>query len=349
LKKSHIGFVLAALIILGGALFAYRMDDSGFSWNEFVASLAGVRWVWLVASLPPILLTYVVRALRWRVFLLPVAPHASLWKITTATCIGFTAVVLFGRAGEAVRPYLIARSHDVPISTQVAGWLVERILDTLMVMLLFGVALAQVAGSGYSVVPGPKMRIVLETGGWLAGLTAAVCLAVLVGMRLFRGQVHTRIADSLEFLPERLVGRIRDFFAAFDEGMQSTRETSSVVLLIVYTVATWLLVGTAFFCVFRAFPAIAALSVSDVVMILGFVCFASVLQIPGVGGGIQIATVLVLTEMYHATLEVSSGVALVLWASGFLSIVPIGLILAFHEGIKWRNMRHVGEESLYKI
>ena len=104
-----------------GATFAYRVEGSGFSWNEFVASLAGVRWLWLAASLPPILLTYFVRALRWRVFLLPVAPHASLWKITTATCIGFTAVVLFGRAREAVRPYLIARSHEVPISTQVAA------------------------------------------------------------------------------------------------------------------------------------------------------------------------------------------------------------------------------------
>jgi uncharacterized protein (TIRG00374 family) len=325
------------------------MDDSDFSWNEFATSLRGVQWGWLAASLPLILSTYFMRALRWRVFLRPVAPHASLWKITTATCIGFTAVLLFGRAGEAVRPYLIARSHEVPISTQVAAWLVERILDTLMVMLLFGVALAQVAGSGYSVVPGPKMRIVLETGGWLAGVTAAVCLAVLIGMRLFRGEVHNRIAGSLEFLPARLVGRIRDFFAAFDEGMQSTRESASIILLIMYTVGTWFLVGAAFFCVFRGFPALAAFSFSDVIMILGFVCFASVLQIPGVGGGMQLATVLVLTEMYHVTLEVSSGVALVLWASGYLSVLPVGLILAFREGIQWRNMRHVGDQTLQKI
>ena len=334
-------------MILAGAIFAYRTDPSGFAWHEFVASLTGVHWLWLAASLPPILLTYLVRALRWRVFLRPVAPHASLWKITTATCIGFTAVVLFGRAGEAVRPFLIARDHHVPISTQVAAWLVERILDTLMVMLLFGLALAQVAGSGYSAVPGPKMRIVLETGGWLAGVTAAVCLAVLIGLRVFRGQVHTRIADALTFLPEPLVVRIRDFLAAFDEGMQSTRESSSIVPLIAYTVATWFLVGASFFCVFRAFPALAGFNASDVVMILGLVCFASVVQIPGVGGGMQIATILVLTEMYRVTLEVSSGVALMLWLLSFLSIVPIGLILAFQEGIQWRNMRHVGESPGY--
>jgi len=63
----------------------------------------------------------------------------------------------------------------------------------------------------------------------------------------------------------------------------------------------------------------------------------------------QIATVLVLTELYGVSLEAASGIALVLWIITFVVIVPLGLGLAFHEGIKWRNMRHVGEESLYKI
>jgi hypothetical protein len=216
-----------------------------------------------------------------------------------------------------------------------------------MVMLLFGVALTQVADSGYGLNPGPKMRIALETGGWFAGITSLACLGVLIGLRLFRGEVHTRIGDALTFLPEPLVGRIRDFFAAFDEGMESTRDRSSMVSLVAYTVGVWFLVGGAFYCVFRAFPVLDSLSFSDIVMTLGFVCFGSVLQIPGVGGGIQLVTILVLTEMYHVSIEASTGVALFVWLSSFLSIVPIGLLLAFQEGIKWRNMRHVGDAPEY--
>jgi hypothetical protein len=99
--------------------------------------------------------------------------------------------------------------------------------------------------------------------------------------------------------------------------------------------------------VLRAFPVLDSLSFSDIVMTLGFVCFGSVLQIPGVGGGIQLVTILVLTEMYHVSIEASTGVALFVWLSSFLSIVPIGLLLAFQEGIKWRNMRHVGDAPEY--
>ena len=60
-------------------------------------------------------------------------------------------------------------------------------------------------------------------------------------------------------------------------------------------------------------------------ILLGFVAFGSVVQIPGVGGGMQIATVLVLTEFFGIGLEAASGIALVLWIITFVAIVPIGL------------------------
>ena len=52
-------------------------------------------------------------------------------------------------------------------------------------------------------------------------------------------------------------------------------------------------------------------------------------------------TVLVLTEFFGITLEAASGIALVLWIITFVVIVPLGLVLAFHEGIQWRNLRHI--------
>ena len=45
-------------------------------------------------------------------------------------------------------------------------------------------------------------------------------------------------------------------------------------------------------------------------------------QIPGVGGGMQIVTVLVLTEFYGVGLEAASSVALTLWLISFVVIVP---------------------------
>ena len=40
-----------------------------------------------------------------------------------------------------------------------------------------------------------------------------------------------------------------------------------------------------------------------------------------------------------SALEAASGIALILWMMTFVIIVPVGLILAFHEGLRWRNLK----------
>ncbi len=344
MKKRHLGAGVGVLAIVAAAVFVvYRWRHSGFVWKKFVEVFSGVNWSWLTLALALILITYVGRAMRWEIMLRPLSNRVRLWRLVVATCIGFTAVVLFGRAGEPVRPYLIARKEGVSFSSQVAAWLVERILDLLMVLLIFGVALTQISRSG--IQPGPHIRSALEAAGMLAGITGALSLALLLGLRYFRGTIRVRLIEALSFLPDVLHERVAKFLHAFEEGMQSTQRKSYVFLLVAYTVIEWLVVAGSFFCVFRAFPATSGMRITDVIIALGFVCFGSVLQIPGVGGGMQIATVLVLTEFYGISLEAASGIALVLWIITFVVIVPLGLAMAFHEGIKWRSLRHIEESS----
>ncbi len=212
-------------------------------------------------------------------------------------------------------------------------------LDLLMVLVIFGMALTQVSRS--AIEHGPRVKIVLEAGGYMAGLIGAACLALLLGLRQFRGNVQKRLMDGLSFLPALVSARIAKALQSFGEGMESMRSGTRTALLVFYTVAEWCIIAAAFGCVFKAFPATHELGVTDVVILLGFVCLGSIVQIPGVGGGMQIVTVLVLTEFFGVTLEAASGIALVLWIITFVVIVPLGLVLAFREGIQWRNLRHI--------
>ncbi len=270
----------------------------------------------------------------------PLRLDASLWRIFKATAIGFTAVVLFGRAGEAVRPYLIAKNEGVSFSSQVAAWLVERILDLLMVLLIFGIALTQVSHG--SIQPGPKIKLALQAGGYTAGLTGVACLALLIAMSQFRGRVQQRLVGALAFLPQPMLGKVEKFLVSFEEGMQCMRTMSSTLLLVVYSIIEWVVIAAAFMCVFRAFPVTSPLRVTDIVILLGFVAFGSAVQIPGVGGGMQIATVLILTEFFGIGLEAATGIALVLWIISFVSIVPVGFDSGvLLKGLKWRNLRNL--------
>jgi uncharacterized protein (TIRG00374 family) len=338
--KRRLGVLFAiAATAVAVAFVLYRWRTSGFSWNAFVDSLRNVDWNWLAVALVLILATYIGRALRWEVMLRPLAKQASFLRVLSATCIGFTAVVLFGRAGEPVRPYLIARQEGVSFSSQIAAWVVERILDVLMILVIFGIALTQVSRS--AIRSSPHIQITLQAGGAAAGVAGLACLALLVGLRQFHGSVQKRLLEALSFLPAPMLQRVQEFFAAFGEGMQSTRSSAFTFLLVGYTIIEWIVIAGCFYCVFHAFPATASLGFTDIVIVLGFVSFGSVLQIPGVGGGMQIVTILVLTEFYGVALEAASGVALMLWLISFVVIVPVGLGLAFHEGIKWRSLKHI--------
>lgn len=334
---------MAIVLVVLAALAVYRWWESGFDWAEFVRTFRGVHLGWLAASIVTVLSTYLGRALRWQVMLRPLRRRSSLRNVLTSTAIGFTSVVFFGRAGEFVRPYLIAVKEKVPFSSQMAAWLLERVLDLLMVLLIFGVALSQVPRTGLT--PGPNLRIVLQAGGVILGVAGGGCLLLLLIFRNFSEPAQKRLMDAITFLPERYQARIGQILGAFSSGFGSTRGSNALLLLLLFSVVEWMLIVLCFVFLFRAFPAMARFSLMDITIFLGFVSLGSAVQIPGIGGGMQVSAVLVLTELFGLTLESSTGFALALWGVTFVTIVPFGVVLAFLEGLNWRKLSQVSEEA----
>src|ERR1700722_17088411 len=131
---------------------------------------------------------------------------------------------------------------------------------------------------------------------------------------------------------------------AFSQGLQGTRNPQSLVLLLLYTVLEWTLIIAAYYALFRSFPISAQFRITDVVIILGFMAFGSIVQIPGIGGGVQIVSIAVFTEIYGLPVEAAAGLAVFIWIITFVVIVPIGLICAFHEGLTWRKFRQLPKD-----
>ena len=121
------------LAILAVLVYIQFRHWSEFDWPTFwkegrkLGQAPGIFHILHAIAL--IFLAYVMRAIRWKIFLKPVRPNASWWKLTAPTIVGFTGLALFGRPGEMIRPYLIARREDLPFSSQLAVWAIERIFD----------------------------------------------------------------------------------------------------------------------------------------------------------------------------------------------------------------------------
>ncbi|WP_394766643.1 lysylphosphatidylglycerol synthase transmembrane domain-containing protein [uncultured Paludibaculum sp.] len=316
---------------------------NGFDSEAFLATLRHADWRWLVAAWVLAIASYYGRVLRWMVMLRPIAPAARVADIFAATAIGFSAVVLLGRPGEFVRPYLIARAAQVPVASQLAAWLLERIYDTLIVLAIFGYALAAVVQSGQKV--GPTLHWVLQTGGWFTGITCTLCMAVLIGLQRYSDRLEDRLRGALTILKEHHQERLLPVLAAAMDGLRSTRSAKSMALLYGYSALEWFIIYLCYHALFLAFPATTQLGVTSTLVYIGFVAFGGFVQIPGIGGGFQIVAVLVLTEFFHIGMEQATGIALVTWAITLIGIMPLGVILAFREGLSWGKLREVEREA----
>jgi uncharacterized protein (TIRG00374 family) len=340
---SHAGkawrWALAAAFLIAAGLWVWheRWQHTRFEWGAFGASFLHLHWGWLLLAVLLSLATYYGRALRWAVMVEPLQPHPSTWRIFRATTVGFAVVVLLGRPGEFVRPYLISLREKLPFSSQLAAWFLERLCDLLAVLLVFGFAVSQIHTSRAAL--GGPLRWVLETGGYVGGFLAVVCLVLLIMLGRFSGVMRRRLLDALSFLPARHHARTERIVTAFMDGTAAAKTQGSVIRLSFYTVVEWVLIVLCFVCLLKASSSTAAMSLQDVLILMGFVAFGSVVQIPGVGGGIQLVTVIVLTELYRVPIEPATSLAIVMWAVTLVAIVPVGLLFAFQDGLNWRRIK----------
>lgn len=337
-----IALVVAVVALLIWFL-ATQVATRRFDWQLAGRTFTHVQWSWVAISLVPIFGTYYGRALRWSVFIRPIKPNPSIRNLLSATIVGFTAITLFGRPGEFVRPYLIARKEQLPVTSQFAAWVLERIFDLLMALLLFAFALSRVQSSGMHV--GEKLTYVLAAGGKVGGVLGGVILLILLSLRHFAEPLRVRLLGMLHRLPEKRIARFEKPLNALFQGVESMRSDSAMFLVFVYSVLEWVLICLCYWCLVQSFNNVIHLSLEDVLILMGFVSFGAVVQIPGVGGGLQVVAVLVLTELFGIRFELASAFAMFLWLLTFVAIVPLGLIVALKEGLDWHSLRRIGQEE----
>jgi len=222
-----------------------------------------------------------------------------------------------------------------------AAWLLERVYDLLAVVLIFGFALTRIPQNA---ALGPALQWALETGGYAVWILALVCVGVLFVLRQYSGFARRRITEALEFLPAAQHQKVSQFVDSFVRGIEATRSTRAAFLLLFYTVVEWLLIGVCYYCLFKAFPATAGRGWMDVLAFMGLVAFGSIVQLPGIGGGMQVVAVITLTELLGTPLEAATGIALALWIITFVVIMPVGLLFACYEGLSWRKIKELEKE-----
>jgi uncharacterized protein (TIRG00374 family) len=89
-------------------------------------------------------------------------------------------------------------------------------------------------------------------------------------------------------------------------------------------------------------PHLSNMDVSHVVLLMGFSMVGSVVQLPAVGGGSQLAVIGALQVIYGIPPELAVSCGILLWLVTFMACIPVGLFFAHREHV---SLRKVSAES----
>ncbi len=335
-SRRHISWILGLIVVCLAVTYSVSTNPQWRTFDTalFLRSFQNVDWGWISLAFLAVYTTYGTRALRWRILMQPVKPNPSLRNLLAATIIGFAAIGVMGRAGEFVRPYLVARKENVPVTSQMGVWLFERSFDTFAVLAAVAFAI------GHAEVGDSRLQRSLDSSGHLVGV-AIICLVLL--MILLRGYyeaISRRLVQVLRFLPKPRLEAVESVREVFGHGLSGIRDIRSVVLCLMLSAAQWLLIAAAYYAILSAFGGV-NVTLSRAVVFMGVVMAGSMLQIPAVGGGLQVASILALTEMFQVQVEVASSLSVLIWALTFLAVIPQALVLVVWEGWSWRKLREL--------
>jgi hypothetical protein len=335
--RSRLRAAVVLLLTVGLLAFFLRGVNLGEVWEKTREADARL----LVLAVGVTLMTYVLRAFRWQYLLAPIG-SARFSTAFPATVMGFAASFLLpGRPGEVLRPYLLAKWEHLPATACFATVILERLLDLLTVLLLFGVFVLLVDPASLSGDPAVYAKV--KMGGLLA---AAASIAGLLVFFFLAGHPEQLGAWALRIervLPAKLARVVASLVESFAQGLAVMRRPAHLLGSLLLSLPLWLSIALGIFVTSRAFHMTFGYLGSFLVMTLLVVGVA--VPTPGQVGGFHTAYKIAVMTFFGATESTAVGAAIVLHAVSFVPVTLLGLFFMAREGLSLGRMREMAAEE----
>lgn len=252
-------------------------------WQDVRREVGAADWRLIALALVVICTTYLLRALRWRVLLAPLAP-ARLLDLFAATTVGFGAIFSVGRAGEVLRPaFLPLRDPRVRPTAAFVTIGVERICDTAAVVVIFALNLlwfrAPVGGD-------PAAYALVRRAGLLLLAALVVGIVALLLLRRHAAAINAWL-EAHTPRRSRLLGRVvkvaSGLLTQLAQALGVLTDGRALVVVVGWTALLWAVIAAGNCLVLRAFHL--PFGLSETLFVLGWALVGSLVPTPGGAAG----------------------------------------------------------------
>lgn len=337
-SKNFIKILISLILVV--ISIKYSLKDINF--EELKSILKTTNFGIALLPIPIILLSHLFRAFRWKVMLNPIKEGINSLNLFSAVMIGYAAnsALPIPRLGELLRPYVISKKENLSFSSVFATIVIERILDLIFLIFLFGVSFITLSKKIVNILPNdinPNNLIIL------------VLLFVLILLTSFYPPFFLLIINKIiKPISLNVSIKLLNIFEKFKLGLIVIKKPSAYVRLIFDSFVIWFLYAVPLYITFFAFEFQNDLH-------LGIVDAFMLLIISGIGvtiaptpGAIGVYHILVSTAMvqlYGIPKEVGLAYATVVHIINYLLQIIVGGIYFMRENINIGSISNLSSEN----
>ena len=321
--RIGLGIAISAFFLI----LAFRGQDFG----EILDSLRETNLWWAIPALGLYFSGVYLRAVRWRILLRPIAPHATSRQLFPIVVIGFMANNLLPlRAGEIVRSVVIGREFKVRKTGALATIAVERIFDGITMLAFLAVSMVFVS-----------LTSELQH---LAIISFLIFAGLLLGMVLltFAGDFVSRVLQLvLGPLPGGLSQKVEQMAEAFLGGLGVLKSRGDLAKVVATSIGAWGLEASMYYLLAVGFGAQVREAMTGAVTLLttGVANLSTLIPgAPGYIGQFEYGVKLVLNGAFGVVESQALAYAILVHAALYFPITVLGLIEWFRRSLSVRDL-----------
>jgi uncharacterized protein (TIRG00374 family) len=278
--NKSLGRALKFVFFLGLGIFLVWLITHKLTpgqWHRIRDAFRGGHYWFLVPGCLIGCAGFLLRALRWRLLIMPLGYKTGVFTIFCAVMIGYIANLAVPRLGEVTRCGMISRYERLPVNKVIGTMVTERTTDlACLVLIMAFTVLTQISLVGHFFYVNVTQKILaffndgdLSHHLLVVGAIVLVVGAVWLVLRLCR---HTRWRRRLHLA-----------LRGVKAGILSVKRMKQKKLFILYTVLIWITYLSMIYFGFLCFSATSALGLWPSLSVLSFGSVGMIITQGGIG------------------------------------------------------------------
>lgn len=302
--------------------FSFR----GVDWKEFWRVLLQCKWSYVALAMAAGVLSFIFRALRWRLLLLPEEPGTRRIDCYDGFAVGKLCDFAVPHIGEFVRcGYVVTPrlTYDKALGTVVLerAWDIMTLFLLIVLLLVFG--WTEFGGFFEDKILGPAAGALNISLWWLLALVILVLAATVWAVFALRGR-------------SKFCAGVAGFFKGIAEGIGSCLKMKQKGLFMLLTVALWSMFLLMSWFIIKALPVDYGLTAVDALFIMLVGSVAGIVPVPGGFGAFHYLVALALQTIYGIPFEMGIIFATLSHESQAITMAICGAVAYFHQALKRR-------------